>query len=126
MWWSDLVDEQRLYYAGALELVPSELLEQKAREYNDLETRVYRPFNHETMWWSEYVHTSDYLVHCHHELKLQLMAKDARQKLREHLNNAHGNALADCMSTQDETVPECDGCRLQEPSQKYHQCLGYE
>jgi hypothetical protein len=126
LWWSDLCDAQRMYYCGQLELLPQPWLERMAREYNDLDQRVWRPFNAETMRWAEYVKTSDYLVHNHHRLKERLLAEENEHQIRVHLNEAHGKALSDAMATQDETFPDCDGCRFNESSQRFHQCLGYE
>lgn len=125
LWWADLNDTEKLCYGGGLELFPSPLMEERAKVYRDLDTRVYRPFNPETMRWQEYVHTSDYIVHMHHERKKKHEAEEVARKQKKHLAEQHGVALGETMSTQDELHASCEGCYFQEPSQRYHECCDF-
>ena len=126
LWFYDLPEPAKMYHARTTVLDPNNLPWNAFRTYRDLDKRVYRPFNEETMDWWEYVHTSDYLVHLHHQKKAEHEEQENAAKFRANLVQ-DGVALAESMSLDEELSgdepPPCEGCRYNEPSQRFHTCL---
>ena len=122
LWWHELPETARLFYTGSTALSPDDLPWRAFREYTDLDSRVYRPFNPDTMNWEEYKETSDYLVARHHERKKQHQLEDEARNL---LNEKYGFALAASYRPDMELTMRdlCEGCMYQRPAQRDHRCL---
>ena len=121
LWWHDLPLCAKVHYTGSSDLDPERLPWDAFRSYVDLDNRVYRPFNPETMDWWEYMQTSDYLVYRHHQLKKEHAAEEeARQFLQK-----NGYALAETYKPDiDLTMRDlCEGCQFERLAQHDHRCL---
>ena len=125
-WFASLNEVGRMHYVGTCHLSPS--AHQSAwiayNEFMDLDNRVYRPFNEETMEWDDYVRTSDYLVHRHHERKKFFFTKKARDDEKRCHLRSHGVALAESMSVDEYSY--CEACEMELPEQTAHACLGFD
>ena len=124
MWWEDLpASAKACYNNGHTELTPSAIPWEAFRRWQDLEHRVYRPFNPDTMHWNDYRETSDYLVWVHHEHKRLFEILDGTERARQKLV-LDGLALAPTMDVIEPARQRyCEGCEYNHPSQRRHQCM---
>ena len=166
LWFNHLPKEGKWFYTKTYQLDEHNPPWDAYLKYKDLDQRVYRPFNPETMNWTEYCETSDYLVYLHHMNKREISKLSKRDHDLNPLNIAVAgpfsflapnvasgdsklskrdddldqlsiavhpfsflapNVASDDMSvSDDEDVMEmqCEGCKYDEPSQRWHSCLG--
>jgi hypothetical protein len=124
LWWHDLPGSaKRAYNNGCEVLTPSLLPWDAFRAWKDLEQRVYRPFNPDTMKWEDYKQTSDYLVYAHHQHKQWFELLEVEEKARKVLID-HGLSLAQTMNATEAAKSRyCEGCEFNHPSQRRHTCF---